>query len=237
MLLTQNFHVACNKATVAKRKSVFPCMLPVCLAPPPSSVSLALAPRKQLNAFLTFNMQATQSRRYLKPKPSCVPLATPQPASSLPAFPLPCLPHCCCIKITYFVGAACDVECCFVWSATCPLIVACKQISLYSPSLSFSISPCSLLALQIYNSAFFSLLLFLPLPFAPSLCLPLLHPLHSLLLKFAHFVLHMLLVYDFVLYPNKSVANMNINSPYNSQRSVIHCSLMGCLQMCVCVCV
>lgn len=99
LLLTQNFHVACNKATVAKRKSVFS---PCCLSPlPPCSplpVTLALAPRKQLNAFSTFNMQATRSCRYLKLNPSCVPLATPHlplfiPCSLLCALPLPLLLH------------------------------------------------------------------------------------------------------------------------------------------------
>lgn len=102
-------------------------------------------------------------------------------------------------------------------------------------SLSPSISPCSLLALQIYDSAFFSLSYSLSLSPPLSLYLPLLHPLHSLLLKFAHFVLHMLLAYDFVLYPNKSVERMTIDDTYNRQATVIHCSLICCLQICVCL--
>lgn len=59
--------------------------------------------------------------------------------------------------------------------------------------------------------------------------------LHSLLLKFAHFVLHMLHVYDFVLYPNKSAEYMEINDQYNTQ--IVLYTLHFNESLCVCVCV
>lgn len=105
----------------------------------------------------------------------------------------------------------------------CPLSLS-HPLSLYKPLLFASTA-------NLWLCFLLSLLLTLPL----SLYLPLLHPLHSLLLKFAHFVLHMLLAYDFVLYPNKSVESMTIDDTYNRQATVIHCSLICCLQMCVCV--
>lgn len=194
-----------------------------CRLVPPSPSPLHWRPANSSTRFRLLICRQPEAVVTLSSTQAASPWQHPTHLSSLcPAF------HCCCIKITYFVGAACDVECCFVWSATCPLIVACKRISALALSLSLSlspslsVSPCSLPALQIYDSAFFSLLLTLPL----SLYLLLLHPLHSLLLKFAHFVLHMLLAYDFVLYPNKSVESMTIDDTYNRQATVIHCSLI-----------
>lgn len=106
------------------------------------------------------------------------------------------------------------------------------SLSALSLSLSRSISSCSLQALQIYDSAFFSLSLSLS-ALSHSFSSP--FALHSLLLKFAHFVLHMLHVYDFVLYPNKSAEYMEINEQYNTQ--IVLYTLQFNESACVCACV
>lgn len=105
-----------------------------CRLVPPSPSPLHWRPANSSTRFRLLICRQPEAVVTLSSTQAASPWQHPTHLSSLcPAF------HCCCIKITYFVGAACDVECCFVWSATCPLIVACKRISALALSLTLSL--------------------------------------------------------------------------------------------------